>query len=405
MNDPVVHGGQEVGTAADGDHREPEPGMAAALVTVALLFLGVFLAIPVAPIVAEAAGSAGDAGLVTGVFSAATVAMQLFMPRLLRSPHASRALVWSLVVMAAPNIVFVLAPDNVPGLLAASALRGIGFGVGSVLSSLVITGRASPARMGTVLGWYGIAATVPGVLGPSGGLFLEASFGFRWPFILAMVVCLAGVVPARLAARGPLPAGRRRDVPGLLRTRAMLLPTLVSLLGAIMYGGVLSFVPVALTGMGWESASVFFLVSGLVRAATRYGTGRLADVHDPAGLLVWGPAMAAGGAILLATEATAPGLVLSAILFGAGIGVIQNLVYLVMLARVDRGRYGAVATIWNLSIDGGVAVGALMLGLVAEVASVGVVFWLLPIFAALAIPTALGDWLIERRDGAPLQVE
>ena len=378
--------------------------MVMALLAVGLMFSGVFLALPVAPKVVEAAsGRTSDAGLVTAVFSGFTVLTQLLMPRLLRSRLVRWAFVWSQLLIGVPAVVFMVAGDSVPALLIATAVRGVGFGIASVLSALVVTSMAPGGDRGRAFGYYGVAATVPGVFGSALGLFLEAEFGTSTAFA---VVGLAGVLAAT-AASGGGPVAVAPDVPGARALAALRLagvrnPVLVGVLITLTFGGVLSFAPLALAESGLGSATIFFLLAGLARAAARWASGRGIDRLGPHRFLAPGAVLVVVGAFLLATGDSPATVTTSAVFYGAGYGLVQNASFLGMMDRAGPTNAGVVSTLWNLSIDGGVAIGGLLLGAVAAAGSIDLVFGLLPIIAGAAIPIAM--WAARAASPEPRQI-
>ena len=367
--------------------------MVMALVAVGLMFTGVFLAFPVAPKVVEAAsGRKGDAGLVTAVFSGFTVLTQMVMPRMFRSRHVRKAFVWSQLLIGVPGVVFMVAGDNVALLLIATGIRGVGFGIASVLSALVVTARAVGGDRGRAFGYYGVAATVPGVFGSALGLFLEAEFGTSLTFA---VVALVGVLAA-LAASGAGPVEVVPDSPGArtlnaLRRPGVRNPALVGLLMTLTFAGVISFAPIALSDSGLGSATIFFLLAGSARAVARWASGFGIDRWGPHRFLAPGALLVVVGALFLAIGDPAGMIMTSAVLYGAGHGLVQNASFLAMMDRAADTDAGVVSTVWNLSIDGGVAVGGLLLGAVAAAGSIDLVFGLLPVIAAIALPIALWE--------------
>ena len=362
--------------------------MLMSLAAVGLMFTSVFLALPVAPkVVVVASGRSSEAGLITAVFAGFTVLAQLAMPRLLRSPRVRWAFAWSQLLIGVPAVVFMLAADNVESLLAATAIRGVGFGIASVLSALVITAQVSEGDRARAFGYYGIAATVPGVFGSALGLFLEAEFGTSVAFA---VVALAGVLGALAASRAGS-VGVAPDAPGAralagLRRSGVRNPVLVSLLITFTYGGIVSFVPLVLADSGLGSATMFFLLAGSARAVARWASGPGIDRFGPHRFLAPGALIVVAAALVLSTGDAVGLVVTSAVFFGVGFGLIQNASFLAMMGRADGTDPGVISTLWNLSIDGGVALGGVLLGLVAVVGSIDLVFAILPLVAVVAVP-------------------
>jgi len=90
----------------------------------------------------------------------------------------------------------------------------------------------------------------------------------------------------------------------------------------------------------------------------------------------------------LAADLGTAALLASGACFGIGSAMIRNASYIAMLKSVTTSEYGAVSTLWNLSIDFGIGFGSLVLGVVVGNTGIPFMFWLLPIVTAFAIPLA-----------------
>lgn len=363
------------------------PGAVPLLGAIVLMFFSVFTGVSIAPIAAEAAGRSSDAGLITGVFAATTVATQLWMPRMLYSRHSARILHAAFVLLVLSNIPFIAWSESSALLFAGSAARGVGFGVTAVMASLLVVNLAEPSRRGEMMAYFGVAATIPGIGAPALGLYLQTAFGLAVPSVLSAVCAIGGLSIAVTLSLRTGEARRGGGLLGALRGRSVLFPFLVSGAASAAFGGLISFVPLVLTGPGVESASLFFLGTGIWRALARWQSSRLADRRRPASLLAAGPLLAIPGAVALAAGSGAWFLVAAALL-GMGIGIIQNISYLAMLDAVEPHSYGLVATLWNISLDGGVMVGALGLALLEQAASLTAVLWSLALIFVAGAPLA-----------------
>ena len=354
------------------------PGFIRLLGATVAMFLSVFLAIAVAPVAAEQAGRRADAGLITAVFSGFTVLAQLWMPRILRASSTAAIFVWSFALLSLPNVAFIFMAQDLSSLLVASAVRGVGFGIAVVVAVLLVTDAGPTESRGRMLGYFGLVVTIPAVIGPSLGLHLNQSLGLAAPFVLSAAAAAVGGVLALPTRGASIHAQSERGMHVVLKDPQVLLPLLVNGLASAAFGGVLSFVPIALTDRGWRSAAAFFLVAGLARGLARWQASMVSDHWTPTTVLVSGPVIAAGGAVMLAGGRSTVLILMAALLMGAGLGVIQNVSYLALLRAVTRSAHGQISTLWNMSTDGGTMVGAAALALVETRASLETAFWTMP---------------------------
>lgn len=371
--------------------------MVATLIAVFMMFGSVMLVIAAAPvIIEETTGRSSDAGFVTAVFAAATVFTDLMMPRLLRTRAASWLLAVGIAVIATSAPFFVLAVESESVFMTymASAVRGVGFALGSVTASLFVINLAPTEQRGRALGAYGVAATVPGIVAVSAGLLLLESAGMRATFGIAAALGLLGAVAA-ISGRHPRAAGARDTVveTGRILRRTLGIgsvrrPFLVSLIAMVGFGGIISFAPLALPSSGVGSAAVFLLIAGTSRAVSRWMSGALIDRRGATAPLVVGTFVTVAGSVFLIGERGTVPVIIAAVTIGAGLGIVMNAAYVAMLDAAEEGTVGVISVLWNLSIDGGVGLGALVLGVVAA-ASIDAVFLALPVIVALGLPFAV----------------
>jgi len=368
-------------------------------------FSGYALLLPVAPLwaVHGGAGAAG-AGLVNGVLLATTVVAQLAVPWTLRALGHGRTMALGLVLMAAGAALVVA--DTLPWILACSVVRGVGFGILTVTGSAVVGHLAPPALRGRMVGVYGLAVAVPNlVLLPAGVPAVDA-VGFA-PVLLVAALPLLGI-PAALALGhlvrpapapapvAPVPGAPSPDtgeaaVPAPQGLLAAVVPPTVVLLAATMAGGaLLTFLP-QVTSPG--TAGVALLLMGIAAAASRFGAGHLADAGPRGGHGWLAPLLvvtAAGTTACAwgAGDGTTGWLLAGALLCGTGYGALQNLTLVSAFHRAGPGRVDETSTVWNVGFDGGTALGAVVVGVVASVWGFPVAFACAGVGCVLALLAA-----------------
>ena len=365
------------------------------LTAVFAMFASVMMVIAVAPVVIEdASGRSSDAGFVTAVFSAATVLTDLLMPRLLTTRSGSWLLALGIGLIAVSAPIFAAGQTSPAIMMGAAAVRGVGFALGSVTASLFVINLAPADQRGRALGYYGVAATVPGIIAPSVGLLLLDASGVWSVFAAAAALAAVGTIAAvaghdvQANAAGKSVPKLRRILRRTLAKSTVRRPFITSLIAMVAFGGVISFAPLALPVSGFGSAAMFFFIAGVSRAVARWASGGLIDRRGPTGLLIIGVLLTAAGCLLLVGDRGTVEAIVAAVAIGAGLGVVFSAGYLAMIQAADEDSLGVISTLWNLSIDGGVGVGAFALGFVAA-ASIDAVFVILPIVVALGLPVAI----------------
>jgi predicted MFS family arabinose efflux permease len=363
------------------------------------------LLLPVAPLlIVEDAGGAA-AGLVNTALLLATVATQWLSPVFLQRMTKGRLYVAGVLLMTLPCLPLAADDASVWTVFAASTLRGAGFGLLTVVSSSLVIELAPVARRGAVFGTFGLATSIPGIFGPSLGLQLLHHYSATEPALVALVsglIALATVLLVREIRAGGVLHGYESDVPKTavlnmlgdpdLRAYAISF-TLIS----VAWGGTTSFLALALPADGLASAASFLFISGLLRAAGRWVAGWWVDrgTHAVRAAIPTTVVMAAGLAIL-AINHSPVAVVVSAVVYGTGLGLIQTLLF---LAIVQRNTYGhsSASALWATSLDLGGVLGTSALAAVAWVGGYSAVLWSMPAIMLFAVPLLLRRW---RADGS-----
>lgn len=347
------------------------PGFTATMVAIMAAFGAWSILLPTVPTaVIDAGGSETLAGLSTGIFMATTICTQLVTPRLLRNPGYRPVMVASAFMLGVPALGHLLGMDAWIVLLF-SSLRGIGFGALTVAEAAVVAELVPLRYLGKATGVMGIFVGLSQMLFLPVGLVTADVWGYNVTFITAAAVGLLGAamsmrLPAIKAEASDETSERSMRVPmwKLVAVPALTLTTL-----SMSYGVISSFLPVSVRELDPQlGAQLGAVILSLVGGATmvfRYLAGVSADRLGAGKLFIPGQLLGCIGMGLVATAMFAQWSVwivlIGALLFGGGFGVIQNESLLSLFARLPRGKVSEASAIWNIFYDGGTGLGSVVL--------------------------------------------
>lgn len=366
------------------------------LAVTVLGFGGYALLLPVVPLWVADAGEFA-AGATTGVLMLTTIATQLAVPWLVARVGYRAALGAGLVLLGAPTPLLALSAALGP-VLALSAVRGVGFGLLTVVGSALVAELVAPAEHGRAAARYGIAIGLPQLVLLPAGVATVQAVGFTGVFVAAGVAPLLGaltVVALRLptpgapqnVAAGPDTAGSGTG-PGGPRSAAVA-PLAAMLTCSVAQGGLITFLPLAVSGGLWVAAALLVTAAGSL--AGRSLAGRLVDRHGMSGrLLLPGVLLAALGMGTEIAGLTVGPLVVvvGAAVVGIGFGLVQNDALTALFAASGPRRYGQASAAWNIAYDAGTGAGAVGLGAVAEPFGFRAAFGLSALLLLVAAPVA-----------------
>jgi predicted MFS family arabinose efflux permease len=356
-----------------------------------------YLLLSVMPGYAASAGAGGAAaGLANGALLLATIAAELVTPRLVARCGSRPVLAAGLVLLGAPALALT-GPATTPVILAACAVRGLGFGITVTVGGALVAWLLPGERRGEGLGLFGVVAGVPAIVALPLGLWLAGHVGYAPVFAAGAAAALAGLaaVPG-LPGRGPRPE-RSTGILAGLRAPSLAWPALAFAVTAMAAGAVVTFVPLAVTSASGDLVTLALFAQASAATLTRWWAGRYGDRHSPSGLLAPGALAAAAGILALAFTASPAAVVAGAVLFGAGFGIMQNASLALMLGRVRKPDYDTVSAVWNFAYDAGLGLGAAGFGVVAARTGYPVAFACTAALALAALVPILADRILAAR--------
>jgi predicted MFS family arabinose efflux permease len=348
-------------------------------------FLGFQLLLSVVPLYAESTGGGtSGAGLATAALMLTTVLTQVTMPKVLGRFGYRGVLVVGLLFLGFPAFLYPLA-GGVAGVLAVTLARGVGFGIVTVVFAALIVELAPPERRGEALGLFGVAITLPAIFCNPLGLWLVGASGYTIVFLLGGLAPLLGllaVASIHTDSFSPTDEGDAGFIEGLRRGPLLRL-FLIFAAATSATGVMLTFLPLALPNAGLFSPASALLVFGLASTVSRLWAGRFGDRRDPQLLLAPGLLSAAAGVATLPQGG--PATLGGALLFGVGLGLLQNSTLMLTMNRVADDERGLGSTLWNVSFDAGTGAGAFFFGFLVGVSGFAPAFYLSAAFLVLAL--------------------
>lgn len=368
-------------------------GLPLTLLSVFCAFLGWSLLLAVIPVAMLDDGyGTALAGLSTGVFMAATVITQAFVPKLLRTAGYVPVMVGAAVLLGVPSGLYLIDGGAVL-VLVVSVVRGVGFGAVTVAQSALLAELVPPRMLGRANAFFGAAIGLGEILGFSTGLLLYTRSG-DLVFLVAVGIGVIGALGAvgvpslraqPVASRTSSARTPRRAAP---LWKLALVPVVGLCTGAMGFGALSSFTAPAVGEIDAAAAAtvagVALAVTGAAQILGRVLSGWWSDRSGEPGRLVVQASLCAVAGLLamgwvIHNASTGTPLVLGALgaaaLYGFGFGVMQSETLLMMFSRMPTERLSEASAVWNMSFDSGTGAGSAVLGVVASTSGYSGVFF------------------------------
>ncbi|AFM41684.1 arabinose efflux permease family protein [Desulfosporosinus acidiphilus SJ4] len=328
--------------------------------------------------VLQLGGSVASVGLVMGIFTLVAVAVRPIVGQLLDTRGRRIILMFGLIVILVSFIIYPLV-HALWWVVLIRIIHGIGWSVVPVAISTLVADVVPSKRRGEAMGYYSNFMDVAMAIGPFVGVLLFQFGNIKAVFLGAAVTLLPAFAFVWSVRDCYQPLADRPSGPRL--SRAALLPGFIMMTASIGYGCVVSFLPTlvmqrGITGqfLGMSDYAFYYIIYALTLLFTRGIWGRLSDKFGRKASIIPGMVFLALGTFLLANTWSFPLLLLVGVVYAAGFGAAQPAILAWTVDRAGHNDRGAAVSTFFIAFDGGLGLGALVMGMVAQYFSYQVTF-------------------------------
>jgi predicted MFS family arabinose efflux permease len=303
------------------------------------------------------------AGAVNAAFLIAAVLFRSQTARLEARFGTRRVLLSSGFLFMATNVLYLPA-RSVAAVLLIRFLSGACFAVSNTSIYAMGSRLVPPRRKGEGLAFLTTMVLAGGAIGPYLGLKLSHTLGFQAVFIFTALISLAGILVICLI---PIPEEKphvqgRFSFHDLFEAKAIPVSLIVLVL-AVTYGGVLTFVAVYAKELRLPYVvDYFFVVMASASVVSRLVTGRMYDRFGPNATIYPAIVLMAAGLLMLGGIHTTGGMLTAAALVGVGYGMAVPGIQTLAIQLSPPDRTSAVTATFFTCLDGGIGLGAYLLG-------------------------------------------
>lgn len=322
---------------------------------------------------------AGDiyVSLSTSVFAATAIIARLLTAKWLQQWSKEILLTFGLIVAAVSTALCVL-PETVAPLLLLRALYGFGFGIGSTIIPTLVSQIIPTKRMGEGIGYFGLSTSLAMSIGPAAGMSIMRNFNFTTLALIGagiIVLMFPLLLSSKAYSFGRASFTRKQQSEKSTKQWNKMLvfpiyfPAILNILLSITYSGILSFIAVYGEQLQLAEVGLFFLFNALTILLVRPIAGKIFDKKGPIIVLIPAACFVVVSMLILSYTTSMGILIVSALLYGVGFGSIQPTLQAWMLKSVTKKDYGTVNSMFYNATDIGVALGAIILGVIATASS------------------------------------
>jgi len=345
-----------------------------------LIFLSFQMVMPVMPVYVRGplGGSDVAVGVLSGIFTISAVVARPFVGKLVDTLGRKWILVVGLVIFAIGTFGYGLAA-TIFALAVFRIIHGLGFAGTSTATSTMAADAVPRERRSEGLGYFGMAGTATGAVAPALGFWLADHYSFNGLFntsVLFALVALAFIVRLRFRNSAPVKPLVTGDSPPPPRSVATTLKSLIEpaavpasvmmLIITLTYGALSAFIALFAEQLGMANPGLFFLVFALSILTSRPVAGTLADRMGVGPIMVPSIILAGLGFGIMWRAASPTILLVGGAVYGLGFGGMVPVLLAVAITQSPDHRRGAATATYYTAFDLGIALGASVMGPVAQ---------------------------------------
>lgn len=314
--------------------------------------------------------SPDKAGLLVTFFLAAAIIIRPFSGQWVGKYSNKKILVLSSVAFLAITALYPFC-HSIESLLFIRVLHGLTFGVITTVKG-TISARLIPAsRRGEGISFFSLAMGMAMVVGPWIGLNMARWNAFTAAFWLCTAVSVLGIILALIVTVPPVvnhaDASKRTLGFASMFDRAALPFAMVTFFMTFAYAGVSAFLALYARELNlMAAASNFLLCYAVFLMICRTFTGNICDKKGPKYVVY--PCLLAFtlGLVVLGYTHDSVMMIISGALIGIGYGSVTPVFQTQIISSVEPHKIGVANSLFFNAMDAGLAVGAFIMGVMAE---------------------------------------
>ncbi|ALH96031.1 MFS transporter [Acinetobacter equi] len=323
--------------------------------------------------VAELNATTAHAGLVSGLFIVGTLIGRLLVGQFLEKFGRKTTLILGLSGFLLFSALYFL-PLDLGMLLFVRFTHGFMMGVASSVLGTIIAQILPPTRRGEGIGYYSMSSTLGTAIGPFLAIWMMFNLSYNAIFLLSTLISVSCLIVACFIQIPQLPHASKVQISDKLNTpkpkfisrfiEINALPiSIIMLLAAICYSGVLSFINFYAKELNLvQAASFFFLMYAIAILISRPFTGPLMD-RKGENIIIYPAFIIMGVALILLSFAqTSTMLLICASLLGFGYGNIQSVCQTIAVKSASLERMGFATSTFFIFLDAGLGFGPYFIG-------------------------------------------
>ncbi|MEE4254026.1 MAG: MFS transporter [Desulfuromusa sp.] len=327
-------------------------------------------------------GSHQDIGIIMGIFALASALCRPWVAEMIDRLGRKRSYTIGCIIMTLLPLFYLLLKGPLSHyyflLLFLRVIHGVGLAIGFTAIFTFIVDLIPISRLNEGIGMFGTSGLIGMAIGPMIAEPILQNYGFSAFFFTA-----SGLAGAAFLLQIPIKDRHHLQQPeaqpppsflALLKTRKQLISGGLALLFGCGLAATGNFIAPFVEGRNLSHVSLYYFAYSLAAVGVRFFVGKVADRVGENQIIPWGISLTAMGLLLVPLVHGNLWLLAVGFVFGIGHGLLFPALNAMAVRDEPYAVRGKVTGIFTGGIDSGIFCGALILGMIGEVAGFTALF-------------------------------
>jgi MFS family permease len=341
-----------------------------------LFFTNEALFLPTLPIHLSTAGYSNTRiGIVLGAFALGVLLIRPLSGFITDEKGRKVSLVLGVMFFLAAPFLYLISTDFLY-LIVIRFFHGLGLSFYTTAFPAYITDASDENRRGEILGHMATSTTLAFTLGPLVGMTIFSSYGFKSLIYLCTITALVNLIVILQISELHKKTDRKLKIPykEVVFKRSVLVSSFILLVYAIIFGGIMTFLPLLLVNIEGVNIGVFFMVESVVIIICRFIAARMSDKYGRGPVFSYSFLIILCAVYLISEINTMHVLIATAALFGIGSSLCSPTLSAFIADDSDPTARGTVFSFFYGAFDAGVIAAGAILGFIADLTSIREMF-------------------------------
>lgn len=311
--------------------------------------------------------SLAEAGLACGVFILGSLFSRLFMGNSIEKIGLKRSLYIGLTIFLISSLINVFISTLYP-LYIVRFLQGIGFGLTSSTTGVIMAHIVPPTRRGEGTSYYTMFVTLGTAVGPFAGLYLYQNGSIQNNLLIGIVILIISLIGAYFLSVPKIEYTNTDDNHSFFSIQNFIEKTavpmaLVTFFVDLGFAAILGFMASFAKESGLlEGSKYFFLIYAFFTVFSRPFTGRWFDSRGANTVMYPSFIIFALSLLLMSQSTTNWMLLLAAVGVGLGFGTYMSCSQAIIISVAPLQRMGLATSTFFVFMDLSIGIGPFFLG-------------------------------------------